>query len=291
MSTHEAPYNDRLDLGERVVIAVTMIVLGVAVVMTIVSAALNFYLTMLVQGVVYCIAPVWLTNQLYQGRRTALKVIFYWTALQVVLTLLLFGLLFGARRQLTNFGLPGAVGTVLFIIQCLAQLTYGLTILSNRNAQRFLAFKRGEPVPEAPASAEAVRGEDEPYFAVSTESGVKEVVLVEPAKQALSELGLVLYGVAAVLLIVAGVGVIGGVRALFVGSGSWVLLIPVGVLAGLLGLILVTLSADLSYLRTTKGSETAHLTNALTTLKDFFNLQLTAVCFVALVVVLRLLFR
>src|SRR5262249_58625973 len=119
-----------------------------------------------------------------------------------------------------------------------------------------------------------------------------ELVLTDRAQRALGGLMRTSYVGGGLLVLLGVVCVAGGVLSLLgSGAGSWLLLIPVGALGVLTGLVTAAFGDHLFYLRTTRGHDERHLKNFLDNLQAFATALTVTAALVALVVVVRVVFR
>ncbi len=91
-------------------------------------------------------------------------------------------------------------------------------------------------------------------------------------REVASKLALAMKTVAGVLLLLAVVNVVGGVAVLLSGSAMGLLNIIEGAITGLLGLIMLSSSADVGYMVETKYTS-IHLGNAFRNLSAFYQAQ------------------
>ena len=107
-------------------------------------------------------------------------------------------------------------------------------------------------------------------------------------REIVAKLTLAMKGVAAVLLLLAGINLVGGALTLVAGSAIGLLAVVEGVVMGLLGLIMLSSSADVGFmLQTTYTS--VHLGNALQNLSVFYKAQFSLAVFLIIVAIIRLL--
>ncbi len=106
-------------------------------------------------------------------------------------------------------------------------------------------------------------------------------------RETVGKLGLVMKGVAGVLLLIAAVNIAGGVLTLLGGSLLGFLALIEGALSGLLGLIMLSCSTDVSYMADTPYTGT-HLGNVFRNLTVFYQAQFGLAVFLALVMILRI---
>jgi hypothetical protein len=152
--------------------------------------------------------------------------------------------------NLDSYKLPGLGPTWLMIFQCLMLAVAGAVVFGSREVRAFLASRRGEAVAAAPVASE------EETFVLAE----GKPILAERSRQAAGSLKREVFLGALLLLVLAGVDVVGAVILLWTSgaaAGWWLLF--AGLVAGLLGQVLLTASEYLDHLATTKGYEVAHL--------------------------------
>lgn len=249
------------DLGERYFVFNFFLALALTAGMTILGTGLHFSWMGVFVGVVYFVFLLFLADRLYGGWPLARLMTMAWTGLQAVLAAIFLVLLLTMDgEELADSGFPGEAGTVALFVIFAAHLLFGLVVLTSPRVQLFVAHRRGEAVPEvSETTAGPVVIPTGPVWATA-EGGV---ALEAQPRQEVARLSLQMRLTAWALLGLAGLSVAGFVALLLWGSGGWGLL-PVAVLAVLLGLILWTTGDDVEYLVSTKGSEAAHLANTVT---------------------------
>jgi hypothetical protein len=249
------------DLGERYFVFNFFLALCLTAGMTILGAGLHFsWLTVFV-GVLYFVFLLFLADRLYGGSSVGRMLTMAWTGLQAVLTaIFLIVLLSMSGEDYAGSVLPGEAGTVALFVIFASHLVFGLVVLFSPRVQLFLAHRRGEAVVEpSETAASPVIVPTGPVW--TTAEGC--VTLEAQPKQEVARLSVQMRLVAWALLAVAGLCVAGFLVLVISGAGGWGLL-PVAVLALILGLVLWTTGDDVNYLISTKGSETAHLNNTVT---------------------------
>jgi hypothetical protein len=102
-----------------------------------------------------------------------------------------------------------------------------------------------------------------------------------------SKLALAMKMVAAVLLVLAVISIVGGVMTLLGGSAMGLLALIEGLVTGLLGLIMLSSSADVGYMVDTSYTS-IHLGNAFRNLSAFYQAQFGLAIFLIIVALLRL---
>ncbi len=264
-------------LGEKLLVAAFFGALGSCAGLTVIGAGLHFDWKSLILGVVNCIFVMVLAEWLYSGRPNTLKVLQGWMAFQGLLGFVLLGLVVIFPHRLADFHLPEVLGTGLVILQCGAQLAFGLMVTGPRSVREFLASRRGEVVP--------VEQFHEPHEEKYITAGPGEISLDEGARQALNHLSGFVGLAGNLLALVAALDLLGGLVLLFFfGANGWV--VVAGIFALLLTLILWTTAQDLQYLTTTKGYEVPHLTNTRNSFRAFFNFQLASLIVILIVLFL-----
>jgi hypothetical protein len=103
-----------------------------------------------------------------------------------------------------------------------------------------------------------------------------------------SRLALLMKGVAAVLLLLAGINAAGGAATLIIGAPAGLLAILEGLVTALLGLIMLASSADVRFMAQTKFAS-IHLGNAIQNLAFFYKVQFLLALALSAVAIIRFL--
>jgi hypothetical protein len=268
------------DFGERLFVADVLVTVAATSVLTIIGAGLHFSWLIVAYGVFCFLFNLWLASGLYGGQRRSLLAL-GWLAFQALIAVVLVGALFSqSELGLAKIGLPGLGGTWSLLLIAALQALFGV-VLQTPAVQAFLAHQRGETLPERPV---VVAADDGVLWKVDGTAAALE----EKPKRAIASLSLYAEMTAFVLLFLAGLDLVGAVWWLISFGSGWSL-IPVGVFALLLGLVLWTTADDLHYLATTKGSEQAHLTHIVADMKVLAGLVTVGAAIAALALVIGLL--
>jgi hypothetical protein len=269
---------DRLDLGERFIVAGVWIPLGLGMIFSIIGTGLQINAISLILGLITPVALIWIGNGLHRGDRRYLSFAAGWAALMGVIGLIVLGMVLSTPRTLASMGLPSPMACWILALGCFSQVVLGLFLFVPRSAMAYMAHKRGEEYVEEP---EAV-----PDAEVFTLADAR-VQLMPEAKADLGGLAGYLLTAGLGLIGLAGLCIVGGALLLYFMGSGWSLLL-VGIFAFLLGNILRTPAEDLRYLTQTSGAETPHLTNTVNGLGFFLKYQLGVGALLAVVLLLKL---
>jgi hypothetical protein len=266
MTTRE----DTLDLGHRYFVFSVFAALTIGSLLTVVLVGLAFSWLGAIVGVAVNVALVAIAAQLYSRGVVGLARIGLFAV--AILCLLFLGLALTLRHPLGYWLLVGVTGA--------HAACYAIVLLSS-NVTVFLADKRGERL-ELDRTGEVAAPTD---AFVSTDS---KVVLRDDLKAGYKFLSMAAFLAGNLLLLISLAAIVGGIVGLFVMDlGDWFGLLLIGVLTHVVGMVLITTSNDTNFLATTQGYEANHLTNTLTSLKMFFNLQLGLTGLMVVVLLIR----
>jgi hypothetical protein len=248
--TQAMALSKKSDAGERFFVFAFFVALGLTSVLTIVGAGLAFSWTTVAVGVLYFVFLLFLADRLYAGWPQARLATQAWTGFQAVLAVIF-------AYFLTS--VPGDAGLWALFLLYVTHLAFGTVLLGSRRVRGFLAERRGEAAPVVAPTPTPVAVPEGPMFVAAEGGGVE---LQAQSKQEVAGVAFVLRMVAWALLGLGGLDLAGFLVMVIWASGGWGL-IPVGLLTVLAGFVLWTMSDEIAYLVTTRGSEVPHVTNAL----------------------------
>jgi len=267
MTTRE----DTLDLGQRYFVCSVFAALTVGSLLTvlIIGAAFNWIGAIL--GVAANLALVVVAERLYSKGMIGLARIGVFA--QTILCLLFVALALTTHNKTGNWMLAGVLAS--------GAVFYGVQFISS-HILVFLADRRGERI-ELDTSGEVAAATT--AFAVSAD---KKLVLREELKAGYKLLSTVAFASGGLVLLLSVAATVGGVMGLIVVDlGDWFGLLVIGVLAHVVGMVLITTSHDANFLATTQGYEGNHLTNTLKSLNMFLSLQVGLAGLMVVVLLIR----
>lgn len=259
-----SPMDERVDLGQRMFVACSMLALVLSTVCTMLACGLHFSWLWLLVGLVYIGVALLFSEGLFKGCSKAENLAKIWASIQAPLMLVLLSVLFVAPGVVHLLGGPALVWTFLFLFAA-HLLLFGAMTIGSQSMRGFFSFKRTgvvEPIPIA-----ATRSAEECLVPL-LDGTAKKIRFAEPTGIAVARLAQAVKILGATLPILAGASLIGGIFLLISRGTGWTLLL-LGLVSLPTGLITLTLSDDLHFLSTVPDAMPAHLANTKTSLKTW----------------------